>query len=160
MSDTKHHHDLTESVKAGYEVTDAYIGPLWKITTAITVVALLTTWGSWELLQLMDRYAEKSSQPASPLVHPGQMNLPPLPRLQVDPPGDVRKMVAENNEILNNYHMIDKAKGVVGLPIEKAMEMAAQPGRLPSTPGDMNTTTADLIGRQIMRDSSSGRMGN
>jgi hypothetical protein len=48
------------------------------------------------------------------------------PRLQVSPRNDLSEMRATEDKILHSYGWIDKQKGVVRIPIERAMELTAQ----------------------------------
>jgi hypothetical protein len=52
--------------------------------------------------------------------------LPPAPRLQVDAVQDFQKFQATQQAELNSYGWIDRDKGVVHIPIERAMELIAQ----------------------------------
>jgi len=49
--------------------------------------------------------------------------LPPTPRLQVDPGGDLDQVRGTQEEMLNTYGWVDKASGTVHVPIERAMDM-------------------------------------
>jgi hypothetical protein len=58
-------------------------------------------------------------------------------------PEELARLRAQQQELLGSYHVIDAKTGIVGIPVERAMELlvreagaepgAAQPG--PSTPG-------------------------
>ncbi len=49
--------------------------------------------------------------------------LPPEPRLQVDPAIDLDQVRQSQNEILNSYGWADRATGKVRVPIDRAMDM-------------------------------------
>jgi hypothetical protein len=53
---------------------------------------------------------------------------PPAPRLQPDPRLDLAKLRREETEWLNTYGWVDRAQGVVRIPIERAMELTAARG--------------------------------
>ncbi|HLH09984.1 MAG TPA: hypothetical protein VKW78_22300 [Terriglobales bacterium] len=57
----------------------------------------------------------------------------PKPALQVDDVADLNKFRAQNEEILNSYGWVDKANGVVRIPIQQAIDEVAQKG-LPVRP--------------------------
>ncbi len=59
--------------------------------------------------------------------------LPPAPRLQHSPILDLREMREAEDKILNGYGWIDRAHGIVHVPISRAIQMLAQRG-LPSRP--------------------------
>jgi hypothetical protein len=53
---------------------------------------------------------------------------PPQPRLQTDPSEDLVKFRAEEEKRLDSYYWIDKNKGIVHIPIERAMKEVAEEG--------------------------------
>ena len=53
---------------------------------------------------------------------------PPQPRLQTDPSEDLLQFRAEEEKRLNGYYWIDKKKGIVHIPIERAMKEVAAEG--------------------------------
>jgi hypothetical protein len=53
---------------------------------------------------------------------------PPQPRLQTDPSEDLVQFRAEEEKRLNGYYWIDKKKGIVHIPIERAMKEVAAEG--------------------------------
>jgi hypothetical protein len=67
--------------------------------------------------------------------------LPPNPRLQVYPRVDLQEMRTRENVLLHQYAWIDKDKGIVRIPIERAIELIAQRG-LPKTPAAPPKPTA------------------
>jgi hypothetical protein len=62
----------------------------------------------------------------SPLADPRQ--LPPEPRLQVDPAHDLQQLRAAEDAALNRYHWLDQEKGIVGIPIDRAITVLAEKG--------------------------------
>jgi hypothetical protein len=57
----------------------------------------------------------------------------PEPRVQSDPATDLRRWRDEEDESLRSYSWADRARGVVRLPVERAMELVLQRG-LPARP--------------------------
>lgn len=53
---------------------------------------------------------------------------PPQPRLQTDPSDDLVRFRAEEQKRLDSYYWIDKQKGIVHIPIERAMKEIAAEG--------------------------------
>jgi hypothetical protein len=53
---------------------------------------------------------------------------PPSPELQVDPQQDLKSFRLHEDQRLNTYYWVDKAKGIVHIPIEQAMKKLAQSG--------------------------------
>ncbi|HWQ53305.1 MAG TPA: hypothetical protein VN442_06450 [Bryobacteraceae bacterium] len=61
--------------------------------------------------------------------------LPPEPRLQAAPIRDLMEMRTAEKEILEGYSMLDEARGVVRIPVSRAMELLAAeavPGSAPA----------------------------
>jgi hypothetical protein len=53
-------------------------------------------------------------------------NNPPAPQLQNDPEADLNYMREQENETLTRYGWVDQGRGVVRLPIDRAIQLAAQ----------------------------------
>src|SRR5437870_3537253 len=58
-----------------------------------------------------------------------QENRPPEPMLQVSPTDDWTEMLKREQEILNSYRWVDRSKGIVHIPIERAMELMVERGK-------------------------------
>ena len=56
---------------------------------------------------------------------------PPEPRLQKDPAMDLQQFRAGEEAVLHSYGWVDPEKGIVRIPVERAMELVAKEG-LPS----------------------------
>jgi hypothetical protein len=52
--------------------------------------------------------------------------VPAQPKLQEHPQQDLKQMRAEEDQILSSYGWVDREKGIVRLPIGRAMELLAQ----------------------------------
>jgi hypothetical protein len=53
---------------------------------------------------------------------------PPSPVLQLDPQSDLQKFRAQEEARLNSYGWVDRAKGIVHIPIDEAMKEVAARG--------------------------------
>jgi hypothetical protein len=60
------------------------------------------------------------------LVKPEQ--LPPEPTLEISPRANLAELRAAENQALETYGWVDKERGVVRIPIERAMEIIAERG--------------------------------
>lgn len=66
-------------------------------------------------------------QPLSPLAaKPAE---PAEPRLQSNPPADMRTFRAQEDAALHSYGWVDQSAGVVRIPIERAMKIVAEESR-------------------------------
>lgn len=81
----------------------------------------------------------------------GQAQDPPAPRLQAQPFRDVYDLKSAQRSTLNSYGWVDKANGVLHIPIERAMEIAVERG-FPVRDGVAASPTSLVI-----QDSSAGR---
>ena len=60
---------------------------------------------------------------------PGQSQaLPPQPRLEIDEPAALARARAEEDGQLHSYGWVDRARGIVHIPIEEAMRRIAEQG--------------------------------
>ena len=81
----------------------------------------------------------------------GQAQEPPAPRLQPQPFRDVYDLKSAQRSTLNSYGWVDRASGVVHIPIERAMEITLERG-FPVRAGVAASPTTTVI-----QDSSAGR---
>jgi hypothetical protein len=82
-------------------------------------------------LEKKDRAADRK---LSPMIAASLARTPPEPRLEPYPLAPRSKLRAEEEEILTTYGWVDKNRGVVRLPIDRAMELLVQRGLPPSKP--------------------------
>jgi hypothetical protein len=52
-------------------------------------------------------------------------HLPPAPRLQVDEAADLKELRDRETSLLTSYQWLDKANGVVRIPIDRAIDLEA-----------------------------------
>jgi len=52
----------------------------------------------------------------------------PQPQLQKTPIPDLKAIRAEEDRLLNGYSWVDQPKGVVRIPVDRAIEVLAQRG--------------------------------
>jgi len=100
--------------------------------TAGVVVAVFLMWF------LFDRFAARetrlSPQPER-MVSSNPRKEPPEPRLQPKPVMDLKEFRAGEEKVLTSYGWVDPEKGVVRIPVARAMELVAKEG-LPSRKHD------------------------
>ena len=81
----------------------------------------------WFYFSFLRHHRAATSPPPLPIEAHGNP-LPPEPRLQSSPPNDLKAMRSSEAWQLNHYFWIDRAKGTVAIPIERAMGIVAQKG--------------------------------
>ena len=91
----------------------------------LIVVFLFGLWGMFEYLR--NREAELGL-PLSPAALVNAQKQPPEPRLQRYAAQDMRKMRADEETLLHQYAWLDPDKGIVRIPVERAMDLIAQRG--------------------------------
>jgi hypothetical protein len=79
------------------------------------------------------------------IYRPGAASLEqfPRPEIQVDPDQELRTYLAREEKEINSYGWIDRAKGSVHLPIQKAMELLLARGVL-IRPAEQGPTEVEL----------------
>ena len=58
----------------------------------------------------------------------GRVELPPTPRLQVDPPGELAALRQSENAALSSYAWVDRSRGFVRIPIDRALALTTERG--------------------------------
>src|SRR5437764_125754 len=114
-----------------HEHRDVNVWALYKFGIALAVLCVLS------LGLLFGLYRYFVSREGGPRPH-DQVNvdarrLPPMPRLQSAPITDLGDMRAAEDQILTGYGWVDQPRGVVRIPIDRAMDLLAQRG-LPTRP--------------------------
>ncbi len=92
---------------------------------------LIGIWIVSLLLYFMFSYLAHQRATTSPPPLPINLHrnpLPPEPRLQQSPRNDLKALRAREDWELNHYFWVDKAKGKVAIPIERAMDILAARG--------------------------------
>ena len=110
---------------SGYERSDANVRSL-----AVSAAGLFVLLGvSLLAMGWMFGYLAKQEKPGpakSPVAQ--ERELPPSPRLQTTPGGDLKQFRAAENEKLSSYGWVDRNANVVRIPIDRAMELTAERG--------------------------------
>ncbi len=116
----------------GYESTDANPKVLAYAFVALSLLIIFTFVAMWLLFVYFDSKAEKSDRGrANPW---GNVDYrPPEPRLQTSPNADLRKMLDHENHLMQSYGWVNKASGIVRIPVARAMDIVAKKG-LPNLP--------------------------
>jgi hypothetical protein len=137
---------------SAYEHTDVAPGVAYNFAIWLGVAMLVSgaiVYGTFWYLEGRSATLDQSSR-TYPLAV-GQSQDPPAPRLQVQPFKDVWELKNSQGSALNSYGWVDKASGVVHIPIQRAMQITLERG-LPVRDTDPASATG-----VITQDSSSGR---
>lgn len=108
-----------------YEAQDVSLHGMVYSALGLAVLVILGFLASWFVFKYYVQ-VQKLGPPASPFDN--TRTLPPPPRLQVNPAGDLKAYQAEEDAILHGYGWADKSADVVRIPIERAMDLSLQRG--------------------------------
>lgn len=112
----------------GYEVRDVEVR--WiagaGIVLAVVLVAAFVLM-RWTFDRFAERERDRQGPPATLVERPGE-GVPPEPRLQANPRRDLEAMRAEEEAVLGTYGWVDRERGIVRMPIDRAMEIVVQRG--------------------------------
>jgi hypothetical protein len=100
------------------------------ILFAVVVLVFVAVLVDFRILSAIE---DRQDCPPSALAT--QRQLPPAPRLQTAPQGDLLQLRAYEAALLGRYELLDETGGVVRVPIERAMELIAARG-LPGPGGE------------------------
>jgi hypothetical protein len=121
------------SSSVGYEVTDVRSKPLILSALVLALSVALVCGFLVCFFGLLEVRAKRQDPQLSPLIG---SQTPPEPHLQTNPANDVARMRATEDQALYSYRWIDKERGVVQLPIDRAKELLLEEG-LPKTKVEM-----------------------
>jgi hypothetical protein len=91
-------------------------------------IAIVLIFAGWSFY----RFAGKVSRTEAPAPRLSRAELPPEPRLQVNPQQDLRRMREQENQHLNTYRWTNRPEGRISVPIDRALDYVARHG-LPGT---------------------------
>jgi hypothetical protein len=130
MSAHEHPHAPTaaETVQAGHELTDAQAAPVLRFLAFLAVVSI----GVAAVVVVFYNYLEsreaREKTSRYPMAAGATRPLPPPPRLQNYPFQDIKELRQEEHRLLETYEWVDKNRGVVRIPIDRAIEVLAEKG--------------------------------
>jgi hypothetical protein len=119
----------------GHERRDVSFKPLMIAAVVLVVALVVAVVGMERLFGFLARREAARSNPASPLAA-SRRAAPPEPRLQSEPIGDLRKLREREQSTLDSYGWVDRERGVVRVPIERAMELTLE--QAPTTPAPLD----------------------
>lgn len=123
----------TDNPTPGHEPTDANVTGLFIFGGALLVCLVLTLAGIAAAFKGFAYYRSRRQTAPTSLVRADPDYTGPL--LQVHPEADLRRMQAGNRDSLDTYAWIDQPSGTVRLPIDRAMDLIAERGLPPVSPG-------------------------
>ncbi|MGE5303630.1 MAG: hypothetical protein ACM3TN_09905 [Alphaproteobacteria bacterium] len=121
----------SKTTEARHERRDLSPRNIAVFAASLAVTVILVGWVCYELFGHFLRVEKETQVPPAPLsISPRPV---PGPRLVVNPGQDMQALRASEDAILNTYGWVDREKGIVRIPIDRAIELVAQTG-LPMRP--------------------------
>ena len=136
MSDehNKSEHEI-ENPETHYERRDLSPHAVLLFLVGLALVAVIIYFMLWGFYGYLNAFHQQRKQPAAPLqtLHDNIgtekiIQRFPEPRLQPNPPADLNKFRAQEEEILNSYGWVDQPAGVAHIPIQQAIDIIAARG--------------------------------
>jgi hypothetical protein len=122
----KHHSPEGNHPEALHEVSTVQVKPVILFAVILAVTALATFATVKILLDYLNFNYTRTDPQLSPLANPDR--LPPTPRLEVASGQNLRELRSREATSLKGYYWVNKDLGVVGIPVERAIELLAQRG--------------------------------
>jgi hypothetical protein len=114
-----------------HETSDANVNAVFGFGVAMMLAGAVVLFLVWLLFGYFSGREAGAGTREFPLAADQQNRLPPEPRLQTSPRQDLIDLRASEDAILNSYGWVDKAGGIVRIPIGEAMKLTVERG-LPS----------------------------
>ena len=127
MSQTKPavDHVSAGSAGAGHEQSDLKPRTIAAFGLALAVVVIGCLIVAVWMFDLLAANRAKQDVPPSPLA---RVEPPAGPLLQVNAPGDLARLRAEEEATLSTYDWVDRGAGIVRIPIDQAMRLLVERG--------------------------------
>ena len=115
-----------------HEESDAKAKPLFLAFAGLFVLIVLVFVAMWALFVFLDKRAAESEEQRSPVGARPDFR-PPGPLLQIRAAADLNEMLEREKKQLESYGWVNKASGIVRMPVEHAMDLVVEHG-LPDLP--------------------------
>lgn len=110
----------------GHETRDASVRSVTGFGLAVVLLTAIVLGAMWALFGFIVTRDAARDRPLPPLVEEREALMGP--RLQISPARDLLEMRATENEYLNSYGWMDPERGIVRVPIDRAMELLLEKG--------------------------------
>ncbi len=134
MHDTHETDEAPPDVTKGHETRDISTRVVVIFAVSLLVGAVIVHVAIWLVYVQFVRAAARAYPREYPLARVGAAQLPPEPRLQTQPREELQRMRAEEDRVLDSYGWVDAQRGIVRIPIARAMAMSVEQG-LPARTG-------------------------
>ena len=114
-----------EALARGHEGTGVNIKVIVALGGLIILSAIVIHLALLLQMRHYERQADLTQGPLSPITPPEERF--PAPRLQVAPDQDLRRLRESEDTLLGHYAWVDRSRGLIRIPIRRAMELLASP---------------------------------
>jgi hypothetical protein len=144
----KPNHEVNEGT--GYESQDLSPKGVIYFMIGLALVVVVIYFVVLGMYHFLDNYEKAHQTPMSPMATPQadtriithtDTQAFPEPRLEENERTQLRQFIEDQDRKLSTYNWVDKDKGTVQIPIERAMDLIVQHG-LPVRPGNAPSENA------------------
>ena len=138
------HPEHIRNPEVAYEQRDLSARAIMVFLLLLVVASTFAGFIVWGMYRSLG-FHQIQPQPSSTAIMTPENTLPkgdpalafPAPKLQPNPAADLNKFRTRENQVLDSYGFVDKDRGVVRIPIERAMQLLVERG-LPTAPPPNN----------------------
>ena len=110
---------------AGHETTDASAFYVGLFALALAIVIVLSLLFLYRVFWWLEARAVRADPAMSPVA---DNQATPEPRLQVEPRADLVQLRENEDHTLRSYKWIEQQRGIVQIPIERAIDLLCERG--------------------------------
>lgn len=132
----------------GHEESDASVRTVVITLACLAVGAMMVGLLVYGIFWYLADHPLSSPRP-NPFAETEAQQMPPQPRIEEHPAIEIQELHSQEDKILTTYGWTDKDKGIVRVPIDRAMELKLQQG-FPTKPA--NQPAAKSGGKQNGRE--------
>jgi hypothetical protein len=118
-------HDEPPAVR--HETSDINVRGIFAFGAGLTAATVFVAFCVWLLFQYFSAREARAVPRNYPLAI-GTDQVPPEPRLQINPRQDMSNLRGREDQVLNTYGWVDRNAGIVRIPIDRAMSLTVQRG--------------------------------
>ena len=138
-----------QSTEVGHEADDINPGRVVLVALALAATIVVVLVVSYTIFQYFHVDETRTRPAPSPLSYTREPT--PEPRLEVKPGEELKTVRAQEDAILKSYGWVDPDKGIVHIPIDRAIEIVAERGLPARAAKSAEATDQNIKGRKEKR---------